>query len=153
MTFIRLKKIAGKRYACLVENTWTVKGPRQQVKQYLGKYIPLAEAEMDASQPDIMSLVSAELKPRGFSDTLTKDGVKINLRLCTIRDGRKKAVLGLNGGYLCDYTLRRLVRFQAITETTPGYALARAFSDAGIRVPRDQFVAIYKKVYKSKVTV
>ena len=151
MTFIRLKKIAGKQYACLVENSWTAKGPRQQVKQYLGKYVQLESAELPASQPEAVSIISAELQARGFSAGLARGNVRVNLKLCTVREDKKKAVLGLNGGFLCDYTLRKLLRFQPVVEVTPGYTLARAFSDAGIRVSREQFVIIYKKLYKKPV--
>lgn len=152
MAFIRLKKISGKQYACLVENTWTPRGPRQQVKQYLGKFIPLESGEIGPSQPDITSVIAAELRAHGFNDQLTLGKVKVNLRLCSVREGKKKVVLGMNGGFFCDNTLRKLLRFQPSVEVTPGYLLARAFSDAGIRVSKEQFVNIYKKVYKSVST-
>ena len=149
MAFIRLKKIAGHEYAVLVENSWTSKGPRQASKQYLGKYFPLPEGDLpEAAQPDVGSLIKAELWAHNFSEGLVLDGIKVNLKLCTVRSGRKRVVLGLNGGFLCDYTLRKLLRFMPVEEVTPGYHLARAFSDAGIRVSREQFVQIYTKLYK-----
>jgi hypothetical protein len=148
MSFIRLKKVAGKQYAYLVENEWTTKGPRQKVGRYLGKYVELPAADLTSVEPAVAKLVAAELRGRGFSEKLTKEKIKVNLQTCTIKEGRNSVVLGLNGGFLCDYTLRRLLHFQPAEEVTPGYRLARAFSDAGIRVTRDQFVVIYKKLYK-----
>jgi hypothetical protein len=149
MAFIRLKKISGAEYAVLVENEWTSKGPRQKVKQYLGKFLPLDDVPLAGEvQTDTASLIRAELYVRDFSEALVKDNIKVNLKLCSVRQGRKRVVLGLNGGFLCDYTLRRVLRFVPVEEVTPGYALARAFSDAGIRVSKPSFVAIYTKIYK-----
>ena len=46
--FIRSKKIKGKRYAYIVKNKWTRKGPRQRVKGYLGRiYKPEMVKEID----------------------------------------------------------------------------------------------------------
>ena len=151
MAFIRLKKISGKQYAVLVENTWTSKGPRQSAKKYLGRYVALTTEGMpEVEQLDVANLIKAELLTAGFSEQLTRENIKVSLRACTVREGRKRVVLGLNGGFLCDYTLRQLLRFQPIEELTPGYKFARAFSDAGVRVSREQFVMLYKKVYKKQ---
>lgn len=151
MAFIRLKKIAGHQYAVLVENTWTSKGPRQSSKRYLGRYreFPATQIQPPAV-PDVAAHVRAELLACGFSDKLALDKIKVNLQNCTVRDGRKRIVLGINGGYLCDFTLRKLLHFVPLEEVTPGYGLARAFSDAGVRVARDQFVRIYQKIYTRK---
>jgi hypothetical protein len=148
VAFIRLKQVAGKQYAYLVENNWSGSGPRQKVSKYLGRYLELAEAPQLQADANTSDLIRAELHARGFSDKLSKDSIKVDLRRCTIRDGRRRVVLGINGGYLCDHTLRKLLHFIPVQEVTPGYALARAFSDAGIRVRREQFVLIYKKLYK-----
>jgi hypothetical protein len=150
MAFIRLKRVNGAYYAYLVENTWTTKGPRQKVGRYLGKYVELPEMPVIPAEPDTAKLIAAELRSRGFSDKLVSDKIKVNLQTCTVRQGKKKLVLGLNGGFLCDYTLRKLLHFQPAEEVTPGYRLARAFSDAGIRISREQFVGIYKKLYKKQ---
>lgn len=150
MAFVRLKKVAGKTYASLVENTWTVRGPRQKVVSYLGKCIALEDVEQPPAAADRKALVAAELAARGFDERLTRGKVRVNLSQCTVREGKRRVTLSLNGGFLCDYTLRKLLAFEAVTEATPGYALARAFSDAGIRVGREQFVAIYKKLYNTK---
>lgn len=150
MAFIRLKKVAGKHYACLVENTWTTKGPRQKVVAYLGKCIALPQAPAPAGGSDIRSLVAAELRSHGFDEKLVLGKVKVNVHTGTVREGKRRVTLSLNGGFLCDYTLRRLLVFQPVVEATPGYALARAFSDAGLRVSREHFVTIYKKLYNAK---
>jgi hypothetical protein len=150
MAFIRLKKVSGAQYAYLVENSWSAKGPRQKVSRYLGKYVELPAMPVIPAEPDTAKLIAAELRSRGFSEKLSFDKLKVNLGTCSVREGKKKIVLGLNGGFLCDYTLRKLLHFQPAVEVTPGYRLARAFSDAGVRVSREQFVAIYKKLYKKQ---
>jgi hypothetical protein len=117
----------------------------------LGKYVDLPQGELpEEGEADTASLIKGELWAHDFSESLTKDNIKVNLKLCTVRQGRKKVVLGLNGGFLCDYTLRKLLRFIPAEEVTPGYHLARAFSDAGIRISRAQFVQIYTKIYKKR---
>jgi hypothetical protein len=152
VTFIRLKVIAGKQYAYLVENSWSAKGPRQKVSRYLGKYIELPATPVIPAEANTSSIITAELRSRGFSEKLTFGKIKVSLQTCTVREGRKKIVLGLNGAFLCDYTLRKLLHFHPSVEVTPGYGLARAFSDAGVRVTREQFVVIYKKLYKKAET-
>lgn len=152
MAFIRLKKVAGKHYAYLVENTWSSKGPRQSVAKYLGKYVQLEDAPPLLAESETGKLIAAELRARGFSEKLAKEKMKVNLQTCTVREGKKRIVLGLNGGFLCDYTLRRLLHFQPVEEVTPGYKLARSFSDAGVRISREQFVHIYKKLYTRHAT-
>lgn len=152
MGFIRLKRVGKEHYAYLVDNEWTTKGPRQRVKKYLGKYLELPTSAQPAVQGMITpgTLLAAELKSRGFSERLNHLELKItiNLKLCTVKQGRKNIVLGMNGGFVCGYTLRRLLHHIPVVEVTAGYALARAFSDAGVRVSREQFVRIYNNAYK-----
>jgi hypothetical protein len=152
MGFIRLKKVGKERYAYLVGNEWTPKGPRQRVAKYLGRYVELPPAPAPAVTGPVTPgiLLGAELKARGFTDRLTHPDleVTVNLKLCTVKTGRKNVVLGINGGFVCGHTLRRLLHHVPSVETTPGYALARAFSDAGVRVTREQFVTIYNNAYK-----
>jgi hypothetical protein len=152
MGFIRLKHVGNDRYAYLVENTWTSKGPRQTVTKYLGKYLELPATPLLPSPSFITPgvLLSAELKARGFTERLRHPELKVtvNLKACTVQQERKNVVLGINSGFVCGYTLRRLLHHVPRVEVTPGYALARAFSDAGVRVSREQFVSIYNNAYK-----
>ena len=152
MGFIRLKRVGKEHYAYLVDNEWTSKGPRQRVKKYLGKYLELAQTQQPLVQGMITPgiLLAAELKSRGFTDRLNHSELKIsiNLKLCTIKQGKKNVVLGMNGGFVCGYTLRRLLHHIPVIEVTAGYALARAFSDVGVRVSRERFVTIYNNAYK-----
>lgn len=152
MAFIRLKRVGAERYAYLVDNEWTPKGPRQRVKRYLGKYVELSSKPQEPLNTGVPAtpglLITAELRGQGFSERLKHPdlGVKVDLRLCTVKAGTKNVVLGLNGGFLCSFTLRKLLHFIPTHEAVAGYSLARAFSDAGVRVSREQFVAIYRKV-------
>lgn len=155
MAFIRLKRVGKERYAYLVDNEWTPRGPRQKVKRYLGKYIELPDEEpapLPATPVTPGALITSELRGRGFSSKLELDGIKVNLRLCTVKQNGKNVVLGLNGGFFCAFTLRKLLHFTAQHEAVAGYALARAFSDAGIRVTREDFVSIYRRVQQKAVS-
>jgi len=152
MAFIRLKRVGKERYAYLVDNVWTAKGPRQKVKRYLGKYYELDEAPraaMAAAVPVTASLVlGSELRNRGFTEKLThvELGIRVNLKTCTVKQNSKNIVLGINGGFLCAFTLRKLVHATPLVEVVPGYSYARAFSDAGIRVSREEFVLLYRRL-------
>ncbi len=152
MTFIRLKRVGKERYAYLVDNVWTSKGPRQQVKRYLGKYLELPDAPrgslIHGALPTISLLVGSELRGRGFTEKLsnTELNIRINLKTCTARQGTKNIVLGINGGFLCGYTLRKLIHAVPLVEVVQGYSFARAFSDAGIRVSREEFVVLYRRL-------
>jgi hypothetical protein len=140
-----------------VENEWTQKGPRQKVSKYLGKYIELPGAALQSPAALLRgtlitptSLLVSELRAHGFNEKLQHPDIKvtISLKLCTVKAGKKAVVLGINGGFVCGYTLRRLIHHVPGVEVVAGYSLARAFSDAGVRVSREQFVTIYNNVYK-----
>lgn len=56
----------------------------------------------------------------------------------------------INNGYMCNLTLKNLFGFKAEDdEETDGYRLARAFVEAGIKVPQEIFVGIFGKLYKT----
>ncbi len=89
MAYIRVKKINGRDYAYLVESIKTFDGPRQKVKQYLGKVVELEKKDnfrednsVDDNSIDegfvadnlvfssprelVLSLAEKELKKHGF---------------------------------------------------------------------------------------
>ncbi len=159
MTFIRLKRVGKERYAYLVDNVWTPKGPRQRVKRYLGKYVELPEmnrAPMPTGvQPTAGIIIGCELRGQGFTERLSHPelGIKVNLKTCTVKQDNKNIVLGINGGFLCAFTIRKLVHATPTVEVMQGYAYARAFSDAGIRVTREEFVQLYRKLQHKPTVV
>jgi len=166
--FIRTKKVKLARYAYLVRNQWTKKGARQKVSKYLGRvyapervadnpyynYIDNNEEFINRSNAtDIMrSLITWVLADHGFESKKhiwSRENVSINLRSLKVRENGKPVVVNLNSDYLCDLTLRRLIRFKSAKDQQQvGMELAKAIISAGIPVPQEIFVHIFRKVYK-----
>ena len=66
-----------------------------------------------------------------------------------IRKGKRNSVLAINEGFMCNLTLRNLFDFKIENdEENDGYRLARAFVEAGIKVPQEIFIALFAKLYK-----
>jgi len=158
--FIRKKYIKGKPYAYRVKNSWTRKGARQKVSSYLGRVYELKGKESDYNSgyrgldaySIICSLLEWVLLDHGFhcqGRRYINGSLSVSLGSCRVRSGKAKAVLYVNGDYMCDYTLRKLIRFTSDKDRMgAGKELAGAFISAGIPVPRDVFVHVFEKVYK-----
>ena len=163
MGFVRAKKIKGKKYAYLVENLWKKGKVKQKVKKYLGAIVELspridpapAPVIIDFSQPTkhcIALIIKNELFKRGFiqkRQTLTLGEIKVNFSRYTITKSGKSAVILINGRYLYSTQLRYLINFFEPEEYADqkGEKLAQAFSDAGISISSEHFIALYKKMY------
>ena len=176
MTFIRIKKIKGIQYAYLIKNRWlkTKKQPKQKVVGYLGKLIiPDSMLEESSEQipnpevnfydsmniiepedyidkndvPDIIKdLVEFELKRHNMNGI---EGLEIDSSKAKVMAKNKNVVLRLNDGYLCNYTMKRLVNFDFKGEEEEvGLELAKRFIGAGIAVPNEIFIGIFHKVFK-----
>lgn len=157
--FIRTKRIKKHQYAYVVKNRWTKQGPRQRVSRYLGR-VSNPKKECDTAFEDyctedlstkssrqlIEELIGWELANHGFrkrNRRWMKDNLFVDLGKIQV-----SGVLHLNTDYLCDYTLRRLLKFKsARDEAEVGVSLAKAFVQAGIPVPGDVFVEVFQKVY------
>jgi hypothetical protein len=141
--FVRTKWIKGNPYAYLVENEWGKRGSRQSVTEYLGRIVtqelqPTPTLPTDTPPEEIiLSLVQQEL--RGLKD------IAVDLQKGTVKRKGRNAVISLNGGYLCEHTLKdlRLARYEK-NEERPGTALAEAFSRAGLRIPQHAFITLYR---------
>ena len=145
--FLRVKKVKGKEYCYLVEN----KKSGQKVKKYLGAAVRLESKKgffdraVNGKAEDILrGVVLWELAKAGFAgeEKMVKDDVVFNnMRL---RRSGKKVVLAINDGYLCDFTLKRILAFRRSRDIeSDSLELARRFVDAGLGVPKDAFVAVY----------
>ncbi len=168
--FIRSKRVKNHRYAYLVKNSWGRKGPRQRVRRYLGRvHSPQAVSEITFSDymgqaegisPDsspkqmILSLVSWVLCCYGFRQNKSRKShwrlgdIEVDLSRMRVTRGKNNIALYMNNDYLCNYTLRRLLRFtSAGSRDEVALELARAFVGAGIPVPEEAFVEIFQKVY------
>jgi len=168
--FIRNKRVKKYNYGYLVKTRWTKKGPRQKVSKYLGRvvepsqvrevpyheYVKPGFAENAVPKEIVKSLVSWVLYCHGFERTRStwkNGGVAVSLGTIRVHENGRKAVVKMNGDYLCDYTLRRLLRFQSSKgQEETGAMLAKAFVGAGIPVPADVFVTLFTQIYKSGQT-
>ena len=157
MAFVRVKKLKGKEYAYLVENTWQDKGSRQKVKAYLGRVIkPLRQKEglVDVAgmqfQDAVIALIKQELLNHGFGENLELEKVKADLLNKSFISGSRNVVLALNEGFLCTHTITEVLDFKSAGyEEQVGAKLATALVEAGLKLPKDVFVALFEKIYIS----
>jgi len=159
--FVRVKKIKGYQYAYLVENSWKKGTSKQKVKDYLGKVFTFSAQEKpfqgDLSgefKQNVFELFRWQLGCYGFSvtkDAAIKDGLKVDLiglKFVQEKSG-KPFVLKGKDGYLCLFTLKKLLNFESKGyDEKVGKDLAHAFVDAGIDIPQEAFVQVFEKVYK-----
>jgi hypothetical protein len=159
MVYIRVKKISNKDYAYLVENVKTSKGPRQKVKQYLGRvhsFNTVKEVNVNNSNV-LLKLVLSQLQSFGFKEkdkeycyksfVFSVDNFSLvrKTKSKTIKD----AVISSNDGYLCSYTLQRIANFKKSKDfQKDGYQLARYFLAAGLEIDRGEFVEFYTGLKK-----
>lgn len=162
--FLRVKKVKGREYSYLVENTWKKGSARQRVRKYVGIVFRFESAEKDFVEfykicdiekffkrkdaPAILrDAVQWELAKAGFVERNTcfeKDDIAVYKNM-TFRNGRKKAVLALNQGYLCDFTLKNILKFKRSGDIkSDSIELARRFVDAGLDVPKEVFIAFFR---------
>ncbi|MBI2128967.1 hypothetical protein HYU07_01895 [Candidatus Woesearchaeota archaeon] len=163
---IRIKKRKNKAgeelsYAYLVENKWTYKGPRQKVMKYLGKVCFFDKKDLmfkgdikDIGHKELIKeLVKWELRKHGFDEKegfFASNGIFFENNEIYKKQANKKisCVLALNEGFLCGFTIKRLLEFnEKGSEKEVGLKLAKCFVEAGIDVPKDVFIECFEKVY------
>ena len=162
MAFLRIKRIRGKEYAYLVENEWKRKSSRQQVKDYLGRVYRFdLRNDIDFSQfikgVDIKDYISKNGKNEVVKDLIewelfkfgiNKQEFSLDLDNKKFQKGNKNIVIFVNDGFMCSYTLRNLIEFTPEgDEELDGFRFAKAFVDAGVKVPRDVFVGLCQKLF------
>ncbi|PIN73059.1 hypothetical protein COV20_06155 [Candidatus Woesearchaeota archaeon CG10_big_fil_rev_8_21_14_0_10_45_16] len=153
MTYIRIKTISGHKYGYLVDTVQTEKGPRQKVKQYLGKVIiPPREKESGLKQGSskekfLVNSIVAELTAHGFREkkgNLCQGKVAFSPSSLQLSKGKKEVVIRINDGHLCSHTIQQLRNFRKSEDIKKdGYALATAFLEAGLPVSREEFISFY----------
>ena len=156
MAYLRIKKIQNKEYAYLVKSIKTAKGPRQKVLRYLGKVqrhlLPEQfekEIKRSTKKDFIGSLVQSHLNALGFSkmkSVMRKGPLIFSQKDYSFRSekSRKEHILAFEQGYLCQYTLQRLLSFTKSDDVQQdGYALARYFLEAGLRITEEEFIQFY----------
>lgn len=163
MAFFRVKKIKENEYSYLVENEWKKKGSRQKVKEYAGRIYRFelknsiefpTHLKIDNLQSYIDKNSNEKIKTDLVEWELFKFGVdkqefNIDLGNKLIRKKNKNVCLLINDGFMCHYTLRNLLDFKPEGDDgNDGYRLARAFVEAGIKVPQEVFVGLFSKLIK-----
>ncbi|MBI2558643.1 hypothetical protein HYW20_04940 [Candidatus Woesearchaeota archaeon] len=161
--FFRIKKIKGKEYAYVVENEWRRRGSRQKVKEYIGRaYRFNLTNNVDFKQyhkiEDIQNYIESNEKNKIINDlvewelfrfNVKKEDFLIDLTNTKIQKNKKNVALWINDGCMCSNTLKNLIEFKSEgDEQLDGYRLARAFVEAGIKVPQEVFVGLFGKIYK-----
>jgi len=173
MSFIRTKKIKDIEYAYIVENKWR-KRRKNKVKQIMSKYLGRVyrfdrESIIDffefykiedinkyltsKSKYDILyDLIKLELANHGFKEkygNLVKEECYFDLKENRVRTSRsKKVAIAMNEGFLTNYAIKKILRFEAFDEEEDGYLLAKLFVEAGLNTPKEVFIGFFKKVYK-----
>lgn len=162
MSYIRLKTISSQRYAYQVEIVSTPKGPRQKVKQYLGKVYSLEPIQEPDSiilgskkQNLLQNLVLAQLKSLGFKERdkgwffedLSFDPEDFTFIKKTKTNKKQAAVLSLNQGYLSTFTLQRIINFKKSKNLNQdAQNLAKYFLEAGLPISKELFVKFYQNL-------
>ena len=181
MTFFRIKKIKGKEYAYIVENKWkrTAKsvhalrgvkpiGSRQKVKGYIGRayrfdlnsdvdFLKFAESQNTdeyLNKRDIKKIINDLIEWEFFKFNIDERQFCIEINDKKVQRNKKDIALLINDGFMCSLTLKNLLEFKIENdEENDGYRLARAFVEAGIKVPQDIFIGLFSKLYKTQQLV
>ena len=155
MAYIRIKKINDTPYAYLVESRNTKQGPRQKVKQYLGRVHEFGSSgnaeyslKVESKKDVLLNLVVPLLLRRGFVEDKGKfsnGNVSFCSKKLTILKGTKNQVIKASDGYLCEFTLKKLLRFRKSNDIgKDGTTLAKYFMEAGLDVSEEDFVRFYE---------
>lgn len=163
MAFFRIKKVKGKEYAYIVENEWKRKSSRQKVKAYLGRVhrfelknnVDLAQFLKTASIEDYINdnpknkIINDLIEWELFKHGISKHDFLIDFDNMEIQKNKKNIAVFINDGFVCNATLKNLLEFKPEgDEETDGYRLARAFVEAGVKVPQEAFVGLCQKLFK-----
>lgn len=140
------------------------RGSRQKVKGYLGRvyrfdlkndvgfleYFNIRDAGDYISNNDDRKIMTDLAEWELFKFSVKKDEFLIDLNSAKIQKKKKNAVLLVNEGFMCSLTLKNLLEFKPEDEQSDGYRLAKAFVEAGIKVPQEIFVGIFSRLHKTK---
>jgi len=167
MSFIRLKKRVNNYYAYLVINKWGKNSSKQKVKSYLGRYYKL-KSDINNQNKHLplyikkelifIYLLKNELKSNGFKQKnkyvfINPKGYLIDIKTNDVinKYTKKQICIGLNEGYLCNYTLKNLSKFTIKKDKKEtGKNLIKLLLDLGINPDKDLFLAIFNTLINSK---
>jgi hypothetical protein len=158
MVYIRIKNINKNKYAYAVESIKTSKGSRQKVKEYLGRVFELEtkhkvkenEINSRSAKEFLVNLIVPYLISFGFVEKekkyVHKNMIFSSSTLAlTTKSTQKNIVLKNNDGYLCAFSLVRILKFKKSKDVrNDAKMLATYFHGAGLQVSKEQFVAFYQ---------
>jgi hypothetical protein len=159
MAFVRVKRISGGEYAYLVENSWTGKGARQKVGQYLGKvhrpekakseglgaFLGISDVGKHVRSNDFKRVAADLIRLELHNHDVKKDDFEVDFDNFTVKNSRGRNVaVAMNNGFLCGRTLKSLAGYDADKDYS-GYLLADLITAAGIVPEQDVFIEIYGK--------
>ncbi|MFC1775066.1 hypothetical protein ACFLZN_02005 [Nanoarchaeota archaeon] len=155
MAFVRVKKIANKEYAYLVENFWTPQGSRQKTKKYLGRMLSLSITKevhynnISGNYNKIIGmLILKEIEKRGFINGFHHENeVKFDESGFRLTKGKKNVVIKSNEGFLCEHTCNELLNFKP-EHIKFEAQLANLLLESGIGMPPEVFVIVYEAAKK-----
>lgn len=162
MVFFRIKKIKSKEYAYIVENEWKRGGSRQKVKEYVGRvfrfdlknnvdflqFTKIGNVQNYIDSNDKKKVICDLIEWELFKFEISKQEYLIDLNNIKIQKNQKNVALMVNEGFICSLTLKKLFEFKPESgEQSDVYSLARAFVEAGIKVPQEVFIGICQKVF------
>ena len=160
--FVRAKIVKGKKYAYLVRNKWKKGKVRQETIKYLGKIVGVPEQdssyeflEIDFSKDKLYcfrDIISNEFCSRGFvrkRNKLILNDLVVDLVSGKILFGGQTVVIFINNRYFYRSIFNSLLDFfqPESEDEKKGERLAKAFSDAGISILKEDFVQLYRKLY------
>jgi len=95
----------------------------------------------------LQDLIKLELVRHGFKE---KSGFLVNKKISfdgnKILKKEKEVLLSLNEGFLCSFTIDRIIKFKKSGDfQKDALKLAKYFVEAGINVPQEVFVGFYEK--------
>ena len=166
MAYIRTKIINNQKYAYLVESKAAFSGPRQKVEQYLGRIYDLEKNNLHSDENVInkkpilsgknilLNLTLDELQQHGFvkkKDNYVYDKLIFSPQHFSLskknKSSLKEAVIALNDGYLCSFTLQRIANFKKTKDfSKDAYSLAKYFLEAGLQISQEDFVKFYQQL-------
>lgn len=142
------------KYGYLVKNVWKGK-PKQKVIKYLGKIVeekPLKKLDSSLKlkktwAETVKELIKNELINSGFKgDTrLCKNDVIVDLKLKQVLVNKKKGVIEINEGFMCDYTINKCIQMK----TQDLEKFTNILLMTGILPDNELLVKIYK-IYKKR---
>ncbi|MBI2663990.1 hypothetical protein HYX10_01465 [Candidatus Woesearchaeota archaeon] len=159
MSFVRVKRISGSEYAYLVENSWTQRGGRQKVAQYLGRvhrpvkakseglagFLNTAELGKHIRNSDFKAVAADLIKLELHNHDVKISDFQINFDGLSVKSSSGKNVaVAMNNGFLCSYTLKRLLEYKPEADYS-GYVLADLITAAGILPEQEVFIKLYGK--------